>query len=1510
MEQSTTDTNTAKRIKKWQDRLLDLSKRNRMLNFRPHKKSSLRVDYDFSDLPKFLLENEQKLRYDFPKDAGDIDEDDAEKLEQLQKDHRSLGSISKTIKSADEEYGYNIGYIAYGFLIWHEIGHSDIELKSPIILIPVQIEQADRFSPFFVSYRHGEDIQINPTLIEKLKADFGILFDEDLFNLDLTEPHNIRTVLNTFRDKIADQAGWSISNEAWVDTFNFQNMVILNDLKVNSNLVSENTFSGALLNDTPSIEQTVEASEDINLDSIKSIDKLQILDADSSQEEALYRARRGESFIIQGPPGTGKSQTITNIIAEALYDGKNILFVSEKQAALDVVYEKLRRANLSEFCLKMHNSKQTKNDIRAQLQASVNLAEKRSQVAKEEMLVYERLDAAKLKLNNYDQRLHANIEPINKNAFWIFGEYEKVKNAPELHENVPLLSYEDTDRMYSDIAEYVELFDDHAGKFIDNGWASYTGEQTESAIIATKESASSNRQKVTQYLEIKSNIADSVQSTQLDWQTFFTKLCKLSEHIAEYEKYPHLDSSWLSIHTQDIKPFNQYLTKLKQQEQNYNQLVTKLLELKATKSELQSSILQEYHSDILSDNTINFSSVLQKFETEYSNIFRIFNGEYRNDLNKIHNYALNPNTTKKQFSASLDIIRKVKTYHDLEHEISSYTSRVNSAYSEVQSVLSNYSYDVSYVNQYIQVSQDIALEQCFDNTAVTEIISTLEYYKKLKSDMTNQFTLATECEKDILDHGPAAEIIANIQAIDNLTNEIVEAAKNIPLQHPSTTKKCDFVEQWQQVYDQIDWSATQDYERYTIIRDRLFDKYPIHDLLDEIEKLHVIKSDILPAIKKQLYVKLLEKAELKSQYLSDFSRTTHDKNVNEFRLYDERQRNLAKSRIRTKLIGNIPDFYGFNNAVTKNSDGEIALLKRELAKKSRFMPTRKLIASLPIILPRLKPCIMMSPITVSSYFASNPDRRFDLVIFDEASQVKTETAVTSIMRAKQLIIAGDSKQMPPTNFFNAASDDDSEEGDEELEEFSNLESVLDELGIKLPQVYLKWHYRSRDESLIAFSNRKFYEKRLYTFPSVYTNSDHLGVSYHYVKNGLWDNRNGNTPEAEDVARIVFQIIQESPDKSIGVVAFGQSQATAIETAILKMRDMHRQYEDYFSDDKDEPFFVKNLENVQGDERDIIILSVGYGKGPDGKFAMRFGPLAIAGGERRLNVAISRSKERMIVVSSFHANEIRLDNDQQSNRKLLKDFLSFAENGKIELIAGDELESDIVDFDSPFEEAVYNFITSQGYRVQTQVGVSGYKIDMALVDPQDNSRYILAIECDGASYHGSKTARDRDRLRQDILEGMGWQFHRIWSTDWFYNEAGEKAKLIDAIKNAIAGETLPTEHVMDNEIKLVADSSENDLRQKFTNLRTKYAQCSSLWSSSNFYFDCNDIEGWRKAFDLTISKSNINGMSVDDLSRYVVKNFLLREKLSPKTRPFCEQCIDELVEKHKIKIVNNSVEKLD
>jgi very-short-patch-repair endonuclease len=520
--------------------------------------------------------------------------------------------------------------------------------------------------------------------------------------------------------------------------------------------------------------------------------------------------------------------------------------------------------------------------------------------------------------------------------------------------------------------------------------------------------------------------------------------------------------------------------------------------------------------------------------------------------------------------------------------------------------------------------------------------------------------------------------------------------------------------------------------------------------------------------------------------LRQFVTETHERLIERFRELDRGAVASAAARIRAFQLSR-PDRPRMTVGDAPGSS-ELGTLLREVNKKRRHLPLRKLFASMPDLLLRLKPCIMMSPLAVSTYLTS-PDIHFDLVIFDEASQVRPHDAICAIYRGRQLIVAGDQKQLPPTSFFDrtlAEEDLSSEDGDGNGGGLEDYESILDVCcTLGLPRRRLRWHYRSRREALIAFSNHFFYGNELVTFPSIHDMAGNPAIAFEFIPDGRWKagaSGGFNAIEARRTAEFVLAHFRQYPQESLGVIAFSQRQQMRILDELEKLRKANPELEEFFRESRDEPFFVKNLENVQGDERDVIFLGIGYGPDETGRVAMRFGPLNREGGERRLNVAVTRARLRMAVVASMHAADIDLSRTSAVGVKLLRAYLDYAERGP-EALRGAITAAAEHAFDSPFEEEVYEELTRHGLMLHPQVGCSGFRVDLAVVDPKAPGRYLLGVECDGATYHSSATARDRDRLRQEVLEGLGWRICRIWSTDWLRDRESQVRRVQAALEKA-------------------------------------------------------------------------------------------------------------------------------
>lgn len=582
-----------------------------------------------------------------------------------------------------------------------------------------------------------------------------------------------------------------------------------------------------------------------------------------------------------------------------------------------------------------------------------------------------------------------------------------------------------------------------------------------------------------------------------------------------------------------------------------------------------------------------------------------------------------------------------------------------------------------------------------------------------------------------------------------------------------------------------------------------------------VENIRSVTSaaDQIPGIvKRRLYMVWLDEIESQDPRIQNFSADDHERTRRKFCELDRLLPNILCDNVRSKLFQEYPA----RNAGSSSSQvGQIGTLRRELQKKRRQLSVRRLITKAPMVIQAMKPCFLMSPLGVSQYLertgGSSSSIHFDTVIFDEASQVKPEDAVPAISRADQVIVVGDQKQLPPSNFFehrNESENDD--ETEDEVDWLEGQESILD---VMVSMAYssveehnLEVHYRSRHDSLIRYSNRYFYDDRLLTFPNPGVD-DSLGVRSVYLPDGRYDTGGSRTNqiEAQRVLELVFELFQTRPGESVGVVALSRNQADRIETLIDNYRLTTSQFDSLFSSEAVERFFVKNLENVQGDERDHIILSVGYGPSTEsGRVYNRFGPINSDGGGRRLNVAVSRARRSMTIVHSLRPEDIV---SESSGARLLRRYIEFAINPETALEQNLTVDTQ-AETESPFEEVVRRSLIERGYRVDVQVGVAGYRIDLA-IKSEDGHGYALGIECDGATYHSAPAARDRDWLRQSVLEGLGWKIHRIWSRSWIQNPERELQKIEEALHepSSTSGYSLTTQSD-DTDLTSVVDTVES------------------------------------------------------------------------------------------------------
>ena len=525
-----------------------------------------------------------------------------------------------------------------------------------------------------------------------------------------------------------------------------------------------------------------------------------------------------------------------------------------------------------------------------------------------------------------------------------------------------------------------------------------------------------------------------------------------------------------------------------------------------------------------------------------------------------------------------------------------------------------------------------------------------------------------------------------------------------------------------------------------------------------------------------------------NQTLAYFSGADQNAIRKQFREYDNKLKSLQQEKIAYQVAQ-----HGFKNTKSGSARGkvgtytEMGLISHQINLKTRHAPIRQLIRRASESLVALKPCFMMGPHSVAQYLAAG-QLEFDIVIMDEASQIKPQDALGTIARGKQLIVVGDPKQLPPTSFFDKTVESD----DDDTTAIEQSESILD---VSLPMFNarrLRWHYRSRHESLIAFSNQAFYESNLIVFPSPSSKSEEFGIKFTHVKTGRFVNQH-NIEEAKVIAEAVRNHILQRSEESLGVVAMSSKQREQIERCIEELSKDDVLFRDALAENaiQDEALFLKNLENVQGDERDVIYISCTYGPQEAGAAQMpqRFGPINSAAGGRRLNVLFTRSKKRMHVFSSMTEGHILATESSGPGIHALKSFLAYAQTGKLQQVKHTGKQPD-----SDFEISVMNALKLEGFNCVPQVGVAGYFIDLAVQDPGQPGRYLMGVECDGATYHSAKSARDRDRLRQAVLEGLGWNIRRIWSTDWFKNPQAQLKPIIELLHQL---KTNVTDYVQNN-----------------------------------------------------------------------------------------------------------------
>jgi very-short-patch-repair endonuclease len=1056
----------------------------------------------------------------------------------------------------------------------------------------------------------------------------------------------------------------------------------------------------------------------------------QVVDADSSQLRAIAAAARQHDLVVEGPPGTGKSQTITNLIAQALSAGKSVLFVAEKMAALSVVHARLVAAGLGEFCLELHSTKGNKRSVMQAIGASLDAS---LQGVAAPTASTDRLPVVRATLTEYVQAVHTPHGALGVSPYRGYGELGRVGDAPRVEyegpvEGVSLAQHEQTVRDLSDLAVSVAALgvpDRHPWR--DTLRTFYTSDDLE-AVRAT---ATELAERVSRLLADAARVAQGLGLPSVRTFADVDTAVAVAEVLRQS---PGAPLAVLRSEAWNAAPPD----------------ATRLVEQGRTVVSLRDRLQQRLTPDALERDHADDAAYVERKAEGVFGFLAVLDGRWRAIRNRWKGYR------RAGYEGSLleqaELMRQVDRLRAERAALAAAEPAARALFGGLwQGEASDWDVLSGYVRWVVEFRGLCVRHGLTEGAAevasrgapdVAAVLALRDAAREAEGVLARLRTLV-EWPADHLAGAPLEEIAARATALAGA----VELGPR--------------------------WAA------YVHAR-REVEGGLAASLLPRVASGALEPGDVVSAFRRAFWLKWLTAVVTSRPSLARFSSLTHEQRVAEFRALDER----VFLENRAALVGQLRDRLQHQLRTPEAAAG-MPTLRRELAKQRAHAPLRRTLSEANAAVRAIKPCWMMSPLTVAQFLRGEAPT-FDLVIFDEASQLAVEDAVGAVMRGRQLVVVGDPKQLPPTNFF-AASIGQAEvaHAEDGTPIYEDAESILEEfMGSGLPMSRLKWHYRSAHESLINFSNVSFYDADLYTFPSVETGSDAAGLQFRFVEGGVYEGKGLNLVEARRVADDVVRFAKEQlerrargePTRTLAVGTFNLRQQLAIQDELEQRRRDDPTIEPFFDRGVPEPFFVKNLENIQGDERDVIFLSVTYAKGADGKLRYNFGPLNGENGWRRLNVLTTRARQRMLVFSSMRGDEINAAATTSRGAQLLREFLTYAEHGRLE----SAVASAAADTESPFEREVLQELTRRGLTVVPQVGVAGYRIDLGVLDDAAPGRFLCGIECDGVAYHASETARDRDRLRQQVLEARGWTIHRVWSTDWFKDRGGQIERLLGAI----------------------------------------------------------------------------------------------------------------------------------
>jgi DNA polymerase III delta prime subunit len=1367
-------------LEKARQQLLDLSGHNRLLNHRKRGQRTLEViDERMDEVYRLLVaegrqmnflaleESELLSREDAP-DPDEASESELVRhifqlaaLEESSGDdrhtdrnlqtllpgtqlQRRLLNLSRVAESALQEQGVNVLYLALGTLEWR--AEDDSVRRAPLLLIPVELSRRS------VKHRHRirrteEEIEVNPALRELCRQHFRA----ELPDFDEEQPNPASAYLRAVERGLAQPMRWGVLPEINLGIFSFAKLLMYRDLKderwPDELPITVNPTLGRLFGELPPATDLATPIDASDLDeTIGPLDACHVLDADSSQFAAIEAAKAGHNLLISGPPGTGKSQTIANMIGELLVAGRSVLFVSEKMAALDVVRARLNKVGLGDFVADLHSRKTRKADFVRSLAQSLHAEQPPlpSNLERDAATLMEQ----RRRLNAYVRALHERRAPLEMSVYEAVSRCALLRHAPELAIEIPAYDRWTPQRL-ADAQEIVGSYARAWERVGDQRAHPWRGLERSDLPLRVRQQIEQTLPSLSHALERVSALIEAV-ATRLGAAApaCMADAADLADAVRTCLAFDSTARSAMASAAWDDVPAE----------------AAALLRAGAELGQIRSTLEPRWRRDA---EEIDLAPVAQRMRIGGKSPLRFLKPSWWSDRALLRRLSTNRKVLADQ-NTLLQDLDQIAQARRLRSQIIDAGIRGGTLFGALwREDDSDWDACEAMVRDVVRVRG--ALRGAGASPEHVATLLTEPARDALQADL-NEMTSSQDdfrrqwsafCDVVALDE--QAFFDSESHATTTLTN--LRSCLDTCAAHGET------LEDWTTLVRAREACSAAQLEAVTAITDTSF------------------ASSLTDGFSRQFFRLWTDHVLRTVPELQYFRGEDREALIDAFRTSDSRWIGRSTERAGACLGAQRPQA-----RPTFSDSSGLSVLLAEAGKKRRHMPIRRLLTSTAgAVVQKLRPCFMMSPLSVAQ-FLDPKGLHFDVVIFDEASQVLPEDALGAIARASQVILVGDENQLPPTNFFQsigAESDDVVHDDDITGIDTTDLESILSLGKAAYPSshVSLRWHYRSRHESLIAFSNDEFYDGRLRIFPSSMTDRQSFGLTMRHVPDGVYmrGTARNNPVEARTVAEAVMEHARQSPQRSLGVGAFSQSQQQAIEDEIelLRMESDDAAIEQFFHPDRDEPFFVKNLETIQGDERDVILLSVGYARDPDGKLTQHFGPINKEGGWRRLNVLVTRARERCVLFSSIRSEEITARPGMPRGVEALKAYLHFAQHG----LQTEDLSSHAA-HTAPLQQSVRAALEAEGHTVHSHVGCAGFAVDLGVVDPQRPDRYAVGIEFDGAVYHDAATARDRDRIRQSVLESRGWTVLRVWAADWFRQPDATVARLVADVERAMQKQAEP------------------------------------------------------------------------------------------------------------------------